>query len=247
MICGLTIPLRSVPWQPKPMDVQVISHHMQRYAVWFGGSMLASTVSSLPRTSICNVIAGAPGPLPSRSVSHTALFVVVKAICYRNVICLFIPSLGCFFKERALLIFCLNLRVFFLHLQIINRRLWSMLMFHLFMSLFTDMFSPAILGLSATTPCSVYSFSDALCPFPAVHPGRQPEFYQVCHTKAQYEEYGPSICRHNPVFGTMSWAAVGGRSPTDAERPGPVTWPGQIPFLTQFIAQGVPAEGRHCI
>ena len=34
----------------------------------------------------------------------------------------------------------------------------------------------------------------------------QPEFYQVCHTKAQYDEYGPSICRHNPVFGTMTWA-----------------------------------------
>merc|ERR1711973_1031467 len=31
-----------------------------------------------------------------------------------------------------------------------------------------------------------------------------PEFYQVCHTKAAYEEYGPSICRHNPVFGTMA-------------------------------------------
>lgn len=30
-------------FQPKPIDVQVISHHMQRYAVWFGGSMLAST------------------------------------------------------------------------------------------------------------------------------------------------------------------------------------------------------------
>ena len=30
--------------QPKPIDVQVITHHMQRYAVWFGGSMLASTV-----------------------------------------------------------------------------------------------------------------------------------------------------------------------------------------------------------
>lgn len=28
-----------------------------------------------------------------------------------------------------------------------------------------------------------------------------PEFYQVCHTKAQYDEVGPSICRHNPVFG----------------------------------------------
>lgn len=31
-------------FQPKPLEVQVISHHMQRYAVWFGGSMLASTV-----------------------------------------------------------------------------------------------------------------------------------------------------------------------------------------------------------
>lgn len=29
--------------EPKPIDVQVLSHHMQRYAVWFGGSMLAST------------------------------------------------------------------------------------------------------------------------------------------------------------------------------------------------------------
>lgn len=31
-----------------------------------------------------------------------------------------------------------------------------------------------------------------------------PEFYQVSHTKAQYDEFGPSICRHNPVFGTMT-------------------------------------------
>ncbi|KAF6777095.1 hypothetical protein AHF37_03383 [Paragonimus kellicotti] len=30
------------------------------------------------------------------------------------------------------------------------------------------------------------------------------EFYSVCHTKAQYEEFGPSICRHNPVFGSMT-------------------------------------------
>lgn len=28
----------------KAVDVKVISHHMQRFAVWFGGSMLASTV-----------------------------------------------------------------------------------------------------------------------------------------------------------------------------------------------------------
>ena len=33
-----------VYFQPKPIDVNVISHQMQRYAVWFGGSMLASTV-----------------------------------------------------------------------------------------------------------------------------------------------------------------------------------------------------------
>lgn len=29
--------------KPQPIAVKVISHHMQRYAVWFGGSMLAST------------------------------------------------------------------------------------------------------------------------------------------------------------------------------------------------------------
>jgi len=33
--------------QPKPIEVQVISHNMQRYAVWFGGSMLAYTVCIL--------------------------------------------------------------------------------------------------------------------------------------------------------------------------------------------------------
>lgn len=32
----------------------------------------------------------------------------------------------------------------------------------------------------------------------------QPEFYQVCHTKAEYEEYGPQICRYNAVFGCMT-------------------------------------------
>lgn len=32
----------------------------------------------------------------------------------------------------------------------------------------------------------------------------QPEFYQFCHTKAAYEEYGPGICRYNEVFGAMT-------------------------------------------
>lgn len=31
-----------------------------------------------------------------------------------------------------------------------------------------------------------------------------PEFFQYCHTKKDYEEYGPSICRHNRVFGSIS-------------------------------------------
>lgn len=31
-----------------------------------------------------------------------------------------------------------------------------------------------------------------------------PEFYNVCHTKQQYDEVGPSICRHNPVFGAVA-------------------------------------------
>lgn len=31
-----------------------------------------------------------------------------------------------------------------------------------------------------------------------------PEFYNVCHTKQQYDEVGASICRHNPVFGAVS-------------------------------------------
>lgn len=32
----------------------------------------------------------------------------------------------------------------------------------------------------------------------------QPEFYTASHTKSDYDEIGPSICRHNPVFGAMA-------------------------------------------
>ncbi|XP_070770223.1 actin-related protein 3-like isoform X3 [Enoplosus armatus] len=42
------------------------------------------------------------------------------------------------------------------------------------------------------------------CPIDVRRPLYKPEFYQVCHTKKDYEEIGPSICRHNPVFGVMS-------------------------------------------
>ncbi|KAJ2443919.1 Arp2/3 complex subunit, actin nucleation center, partial [Coemansia sp. RSA 2337] len=30
------------------------------------------------------------------------------------------------------------------------------------------------------------------------------QFYQFSHTKAEYEEYGPSICRHNRVFESLA-------------------------------------------
>jgi actin-related protein len=36
------------------VEVNVISHPMQRYAVWFGGSMLASTVRHLPLNLRCS-------------------------------------------------------------------------------------------------------------------------------------------------------------------------------------------------
>jgi actin-related protein 3 len=30
--------------------------------------------------------------------------------------------------------------------------------------------------------------------------GSNPGFSNICHSKADYEEHGPSICRHNSVF-----------------------------------------------
>ncbi|KAG9298433.1 hypothetical protein G9A89_008697 [Geosiphon pyriformis] len=34
--------------------------------------------------------------------------------------------------------------------------------------------------------------------------GKTGEFYSYCHSKAEYEEHGPSICRHNRVFGSLN-------------------------------------------
>lgn len=30
--------------------------------------------------------------------------------------------------------------------------------------------------------------------------GQNERFPHICHSKADYEEYGPSICRSNPIF-----------------------------------------------
>ena len=35
--------LNSIDFQAQPIEVNVVSHPIQRYAVWFGGSVLAST------------------------------------------------------------------------------------------------------------------------------------------------------------------------------------------------------------
>ena len=91
---------------PPAIDVNVVSHPMQRYAVWFGGSMLASTVSVV------------------------VVYVHKQAQSHNT----------------------------FIHSSSFHHVL-------------TD----------------IYFIS-------------QPEFYRVCHTKAQYEEEGPRIARHSPVF-----------------------------------------------
>ena len=54
-----------ISFQPKPIETQVITHHMQRYAVWFGGSMLASTVSFIYMSLVAAL---------ERVISHDLLF-----------------------------------------------------------------------------------------------------------------------------------------------------------------------------
>lgn len=33
--------------------------------------------------------------------------------------------------------------------------------------------------------------------------GADDNFPRICHSKADYEEIGPSICRHNPLFSAL--------------------------------------------
>ncbi|KAI0984031.1 hypothetical protein GJ496_001881 [Pomphorhynchus laevis] len=40
-----SIPSEDAQIKPQPINVQVMSHSMQKYAVWFGGSLIANTVS----------------------------------------------------------------------------------------------------------------------------------------------------------------------------------------------------------
>ena len=57
-------------FQPKPIDVSVIQHQMQRYAVWFGGSMLASTVTFTEYSLVSLINAGLIAAGVLSSVPH---------------------------------------------------------------------------------------------------------------------------------------------------------------------------------
>jgi actin-related protein 3 len=60
---------------PPAVDVNVISHPMQRYAVWFGGSMLASTVSAK-----CTLRLAVHLPIQHTRILMTAVFVFCNTL-----------------------------------------------------------------------------------------------------------------------------------------------------------------------
>jgi actin-related protein 3 len=98
-----------------PIDVNVIGHQMQRYAVWFGGSMLSMD-------TVCSILLCIPSCDTVSSVFT----------CSQGYAHFFFPS------DVAYFVFVLFV--------------W------------------------------------------------QGSFMKVCHTRAQYEEEGPRIARHNAVF-----------------------------------------------
>lgn len=51
---------------------------------------------------------------------------------------------------------------------------------------------------------STVSFQPSFSMFILLTTFPQPEFYGYCHTKADYEEYGPSICRRYQIFASSS-------------------------------------------
>ena len=63
--------------------------------------------------------------------------------------------------------------------------------------------SLSLFPLTSFSLCLFFE-NEVVCPITILPSPTQPEFYEVCHTKKDYDEHGPSICRHNPVFGTMS-------------------------------------------
>ncbi|KAK1885596.1 Actin-related protein 3B [Dissostichus eleginoides] len=138
--------------KPKPMEVQVVTHHMQRYAVWFGGSMLASTgPGALWKRLTANWLDGlGPGALWKRLTAN------------------WLDGLG-------------------------PGALWKRLAAN-----WLDGLGPGALWKRLAA-----NWLDGLGPG-ALWKRLTPEFSQVCHSKKDYDEIGPSICRHNPVFGIMS-------------------------------------------
>jgi hypothetical protein len=128
--------------QSQAVDVNVVGHPMQRFAVWFGGSLLAST------PDFYNVLL----PLPP------AVLIICKSFA----------AIPLYTTYRLML-------------PILKQNWITLEVFTFFVGCST------YYGIQQMVPLTLSNLI----------------IMQACHTKAEYEEYGSSICRLNPVFKGM--------------------------------------------
>ena len=88
---------------PPPVDVNVISHHMQRYAVWFGGSMLTSTVRAVLTAShfhfvYCRLCASSIQLSPFCS-SSTSFSLTTSSLLFIASLHLLLPSINSIYPQ----------------------------------------------------------------------------------------------------------------------------------------------------
>jgi hypothetical protein len=79
------------------VEVNVISHKRQRYAVWYGGSLMASTVSTLVWFPF-DMLINSPNSTMSRTASRITRSTVPRSLgVSRSLVVL--SSLGCYMQE----------------------------------------------------------------------------------------------------------------------------------------------------
>jgi len=79
------------------VEVNVISHKRQRYAVWYGGSLMASTVS-ISRSFTYEILMNSPNSTMSRTASRITRSTVPRSLgVSRSLVVL--SSLGCYMQE----------------------------------------------------------------------------------------------------------------------------------------------------